>query len=130
PPDHTCTRRPPPHRPEEALNPPRPNDLHRHWPALASDDPRESWKSVWTLAAAPKDSVATLAKHLRMVAPADPAQLRRLIADLDNDDFATREAATRELARLDALAEPALRAALEGDVAQERRRRVERLLEQ
>jgi hypothetical protein len=60
----------------------------------------------------------------------DPARLRRLIAELDDDDFAARESATKELGRLDVLAESALRAALEGDVPQERRRRVEKLLEQ
>jgi hypothetical protein len=108
----------------------RTEDLDRHWAALAGDDSREAWKSMWALTAAPKDALATIARHLQPVAPADPARLCRLIAELDNDDFATRESATKELGRLDSLAESALRAALEGDVPQERRRRAEKLLEQ
>src|SRR5262249_51607264 len=94
------------------------------------DDAREAWKSIWSLTAGPKDALAIIVRNLQPVAPADPARLSRLIADLDNHDYATRESATRELGRLDVLAEPALRAALEGDVPQERRRRVEKLLEQ
>src|SRR5262249_7824329 len=94
------------------------------------DDAREAWKSIWSLTAGPKDALAIIVRNLQPVAPADPARLSRLIADLDNHDFATRESATRELGRLDVLAESALRAALEGDVPQERQRRAEKLLEQ
>jgi hypothetical protein len=118
------------HRVGQALKPARPADLDQHWAALAGADAHEAWKSMWALTAAPKDALATIARHLQPVAPADPARMHRLIADLDHDDFAIRESATRDLARLDLLAEPALRAALEGDVPQERRRRAEKLLEQ
>src|SRR5262249_1545087 len=46
----------------------------------------------------------------------------------DSDSFELRERATRDLALLDDLAEPALRQGLEGQPNLEQRRRIERLL--
>jgi hypothetical protein len=57
-------------------------------------------------------------------------RLRRLVADLDADTFAVREAATRELAALGDVAAPALRAALASGPSAEMRVRAERLLRQ
>jgi hypothetical protein len=54
----------------------------------------------------------------------------RLIADLNHQQFARREAATQKLARLGRLVEPDLRQALAGKPEPEARRRIERLLAQ
>jgi hypothetical protein len=72
-----------------------------------------------------------LKERLQPVAEAEPAQrtrIRRLIADLDSDDFAVRQRATEELGRLVEMAEPALRQALAGQPTPEARRRLEGLL--
>ena len=55
-------------------------------------------------------------------------RVRRLIADLDDEQFATREAASRELQGLDPLAEAALRRALEDKPSAQTRKQVEMLL--
>src|SRR5262249_18530928 len=71
---------------------------------------------------------ALLRAHLFPVPPADGRRLARLVTDLDSDSFETRERATRELALLGDLAEPALRQALENRPSPELRRRAQRLL--
>ena len=65
---------------------------------------------------------------LRPAARPDAGQVRKWIADLDADAFATREAASRQLARLGEDAEAELRAALASAPPPEVRRRVESLL--
>ena len=59
---------------------------------------------------------------------ADDRQVARLIADLDDDDFAVREKATAGLAKLGTAAEPALRQALKDRPPAESRRRLEALV--
>jgi hypothetical protein len=53
----------------------------------------------------------------------------KLIADLDADEFATRENASAELEKLGSAAVPALRRVLAGKPSEEVRRRTERLLD-
>jgi hypothetical protein len=62
-------------------------------------------------------------------APApDHKAVERLMKDLDHDDFATREKASKGLLALGDAVEPALRKAAAGDLTVEVRRRVEALL--
>jgi hypothetical protein len=61
------------------------------------------------------------------VAPS-PERLAQLLANLDSDEFATREQATKEMEALGDTAEPALRTALEKSPSAEARRRIDRLL--
>src|SRR5262249_55315026 len=75
-----------------------------------------------------KTAVPFLKERLRPAEPADPERIRQLIADLDSQQFAAREAASKELTSLGAEAEPALRAALKGSPSAEHRRRVEAIL--
>jgi hypothetical protein len=105
-----------------------PRDLDAHWAALAGDDAPRAWRAVGALVAAPQQAVPLLEKNLRATLP-DRTLQARLIAALDSGDFEKREQATRELARLGELAEPALRGALKGRPSAELRRRVGRLLE-
>ncbi len=71
---------------------------------------------------------AEFARHLHAsVEP--PKRLAKLIADLDNDDFALREQATKDLRNLGRFILPALRKALEGKPGIEGKRRLEELTE-
>ena len=72
--------------------------------------------------------MAYLKEHLRPVTEAEPRRVERLLADLDSNKFAVREAAGKELAALGERVEPALRRALAGAASLEFRRRVEQLL--
>jgi hypothetical protein len=62
------------------------------------------------------------------VPPVTAERYRRLLADLDSDDFATRERAGAELGRSAEAAEGMLRRTLAGLPSLEVRRRIERLL--
>jgi hypothetical protein len=105
-----------------------PADLTALWADLASPDAPKGQAAVWTLAAAPRDSVPFLAKHLRPAVLPDNQQLTRWIADLDSAVFADREKASRELERQGELAESRLRKALADNPSPETRRRIEALL--
>jgi RNA polymerase sigma factor (sigma-70 family) len=105
-----------------------PADLERLWADLAGRDAARAYRAGWALVEEPAKAVAFLRGRLRPVVLADARRVRRLIADLDADDFAVREAASRGLAQLGAEAEPALRAALAGKPSAEVRRRVKDLL--
>jgi WD40 repeat protein len=98
------------------------------WQQLAGSNAAEAYRAIWALSA-DAESVAFLQERLRPTAPADPKRVARLIADLDSDDFAERQQAAQELAKLHELAAPALRRALDGKGTLELRRRVEQLLD-
>ena len=103
-------------------------DLETCWTDLASNDAARAFASIRRLLAAPNESVTLLGRKVRPVAAPDVNRLARLIADLDSETFATREAATKELTDVGDLAEPALRAAVEKSSSAEARRRCEVLL--
>jgi hypothetical protein len=73
--------------------------------------------------------VPFLRASLSKPAAADPRAVARLIAELDDDRFAVRENASRELAKRSAAIEGALRQALERHPSAEVKRRLGRLLE-
>jgi dipeptidyl aminopeptidase/acylaminoacyl peptidase len=104
------------------------DELEASWAALAGADATAAYRATWELAAAPGQAVPLLKARLRAVAPPDPTRVARLIADLDSDDFAVREQATRALADLGESALPALRKVLAGRPSAETRQRVEPLL--
>lgn len=107
-----------------------PRELDGAWRALAGADAAKAHQAIWTLAAAPKQSLPFLQARLKPAAPAvEPQRLAKLIADPDNDDFDVRNAAEEALERLGERAVPALRQTLKGRPSAEVRLRVERLLE-
>ncbi|HEX5273439.1 MAG TPA: WD40 repeat domain-containing protein [Gemmataceae bacterium] len=113
--------------PAEPAAPLEAAELKDLWTTLASPDGAAALKAVRRLARAPDQALAQARAQLGKPA-ADPDRLARLIADLDADDFAKREAAGAELARLGRLAEPALKRALEGKPSAELRSRATALL--
>ena len=103
----------------------RPDEL---WDDLASDDAARAYRSAWGLCRTPSEGVAILSRHLHRIPVERPGHICDLVADLGNDDFDRREAATKELAALGAQAEPALRKALEETTSAEARSRIKPLL--
>jgi RNA polymerase sigma factor (sigma-70 family) len=97
------------------------------WRELAAADAAPAYRAQCRLLRA-EQAVPFLAEHLRPATTPDPRRLRRLLTDLDDDDFATREQATVELDKLGEAVVPALRAALKGQLSAEVRQRVERVL--
>ena len=103
------------------------------WTDLAADDAAQAGRALWTLAAAPKQAVSFLTKHLQTTAADAQAALVKvpqLLRDLDDDAFLVREKAQAELARLGEAAEPALRLALTKSPSAEKHRRLEQLLKE
>jgi WD40 repeat protein len=104
-------------------------DLLRLWDDLTGEDVPKVYAAGWTLADRPREAVPFLAERIRPVVPADAELVRKLIADLNSDQFTRRQSAFRQLEKLGRLAAPALRKLLRGDVPLEQRRRAEALLD-
>jgi dipeptidyl aminopeptidase/acylaminoacyl peptidase len=100
----------------------------RWWADLAGEDAARAYRAEWLLAAAPVPAVALARRHLRPVPPLPAGRLQRLLADLDHDQYAAREAAEAELKALGRRAEADLRRTLASTQSAEVRRRVRHLL--
>jgi RNA polymerase sigma factor (sigma-70 family) len=101
------------------------------WATAAESGAQAAFAAMADLAAAPDRAVEVLRRHVKPV-PAAPkdADLDRLFADLDSDRFATREQATRELARLGESAVSGVRDRLHKTESVEARRRARAFLDQ
>jgi hypothetical protein len=108
---------------------PAPQELQQLWTDLGSSEGPKAYRALWSLAFSER-SIVLLRKHLRPATEAEWAALRRLLADLNSDDFAAREHASRELERRRMEAEPILEKALADKPSPEVRRRIEDILRQ
>jgi hypothetical protein len=106
-----------------------PAELERAWSDLLAADAAQGQRGIWALVGASRQAVPLLRRHLKATAPVNEERVRRLLADLDHDDFAVREKATAELETLREQAGPALRRVLDGRPSPEVRKRAEQLLE-
>jgi RNA polymerase sigma factor (sigma-70 family) len=104
-------------------------ELDGLWTDLASDDGGNVYGAARLLRADPARAVPFLQERLKPQ-PDGPAEkkLKQLIADLDDDEFDKREAATKELEKLGKEAMPALRTALAARPSADVKARLERLL--
>jgi hypothetical protein len=103
----------------------------RLWRELASADAAAAYRTMWKLALAPRQALPLLRRHVKPLPPLDAAarqQVRRLLAELDSDDFGVRTRATDELVRQGEGVEPLLQQALADDPSAEVRRRIELVL--
>lgn len=103
-------------------------DLDKLWTQLADADPAVAYLAMWTLSAAGEPAVAFLKDRLR------PEKLpenlvAELLAKLDSDKYAVREAAFRDLKKLGPAAEGELRKALAAKLSPEVGKRVQKLLD-
>jgi RNA polymerase sigma factor (sigma-70 family) len=104
------------------------NSARDLWQALASPDAVQAGRAIWSLAATPQPTIALLAQKLREAPSIDAARMRKLVAELDGDDFDARQAAQKQLEAVGKHAEPALRQALTQRPSVELRRRIEGIL--
>jgi RNA polymerase sigma factor (sigma-70 family) len=102
-----------------------PEHLAKHWEALRSSDPRIAYPAIVALTAAPADATELLARELRPARALERDELRRLVADLDSDRFAVRDAAAKRLEQLGDENESAVKRALDNGPSNELRRRLE-----
>jgi hypothetical protein len=107
---------------------PAPKDLEEAWADLAAPDAAKAYRAVAALAGRRGEAVAYLKQRLQPAVAAAPAEVAKLVRELDSKVYATREKAMRELVRLHADAESALKASLQ-DLPLEARRRALQLLD-
>jgi WD40 repeat protein len=116
--------------PEDALaaygGKPTRADLETLWTDLGEAKPARAHAALWALTAAGKATVALLGERLKAAPPAP--EVPALIAALDQNPFAKREAAERALRKLGRIAEAPLRQARKGSLSEEARRRIDDLL--
>jgi DNA-binding beta-propeller fold protein YncE len=99
------------------------------WADLAREDAGRAYRAIHALAAAPQQALPLLRQHLKPASVPDARRLDRCLAELDSNDFAVRQKATEELAKLGVAAESAMRKALAQKPSLEARRRLKELLE-
>jgi hypothetical protein len=108
---------------------PSAEELEGLWAELTGTDGARAYRAIRQLGLTGPRGAAFLKVRLKGDKPPDARRIARLIADLDDDKFATREKSYGELEKLGVRAEPALRRALEGEASLEVRTRVKRLLD-
>jgi hypothetical protein len=106
-----------------------PQDLQAHWEALVGNDAAKAYKSIWALVADPDRSVPFLGKHLQPVPAPEAGRLEKLLAALDSKRFTEREKAMADLEKMGAMAKAGLEKALKASPSEEKRRRLEKLLD-
>jgi WD40 repeat protein len=104
------------------------DNLDRHWDGLGSDEAHTAFNAIRGLVRMAAKAIPFLREKVAPVAAPDPAQVNRLIGDLDHKDYRRREAATRGLTELGERVRETLEKTLAGEVSPEARERIERLL--
>ncbi|HXG08709.1 MAG TPA: sigma-70 family RNA polymerase sigma factor [Gemmataceae bacterium] len=112
----------------ERRPPPTPAELEQAWSDLSSADAVAAFRAVRRLATAPDQALPFLRQRLKPMPAVDPQRVRRLLANLDNDDFAVRKQVTAELEKLGERAAAILQQALKEVPSAEARRRIEEVL--
>jgi HEAT repeat protein len=96
--------------------------------ALSNADAAAVYSEMARLAGDPVSAVKALRAKLRPVAAPDPTAVAGLLRDLDSPQFAVRERAASQLAKLGEGAEGSLRKALDARLSAEARDRTEKVL--
>jgi hypothetical protein len=102
--------------------------VEKWWDDLAGKDAKKAYRAMWSLALHPEQSLPFLRTHLHPQKAPTPERLKRLLANLDSDQFAERERASVDLEQLNDLAASAMKKALADKPSLEMRRRLEPLL--
>jgi RNA polymerase sigma factor (sigma-70 family) len=118
----------PPLEGKQGLAAPTAAEIDGLWSDLGADATKAD-RAIWMLARAGNLTLPLLTERLKSVTPADAKLTAKLIADLGSDQFAQRQAATKELSDLGEGAESALRKAVAGNPSLELRKRLQQILE-
>jgi WD40 repeat protein len=102
--------------------------LAEAWKLLAHSDARAGFRAQGRFLAEPDKAIEWFAARLTPVHYPNPAHIKALIADLDKDDFATRERAAADLKKHWPATAAALREAVANPSSLEARRRAEGIL--
>jgi RNA polymerase sigma factor (sigma-70 family) len=103
-------------------------NLANAWEVLAEGDARAAFQAQGRFLAEPGKAVEWFAARLPGAAAPDVARIKALIAQLDEDDFATRERATAELKKHWPATAAALREVVAKSASAEARRRAEGII--
>jgi RNA polymerase sigma factor (sigma-70 family) len=98
------------------------------WEALAGADGKAGFAAQGRFLAEPARAVEWIAARISPASQPDLARVKALVADLDNEEFATRERASAELKEFGPAAAAALREAVAKSTSAEARRRAGDLL--
>jgi hypothetical protein len=107
---------------------PDPIDADAAWASLIGADAAKAYRTMARLGESPA-AVGLLRERLKPADAPDAKRIAQLIAQLDHDDFAVREQATKDLESLGQQAEDALRKAAGASPSAEAARRLAGLLE-
>ncbi|MEK6234361.1 MAG: hypothetical protein N2C14_06595, partial [Planctomycetales bacterium] len=106
-----------------------PDSLDQVWLDLGGRDVRAAYQAIAILKGSPDKALTFLQQRLDAFLNADEGdRLRQLIADLDHEDYATRELASAGLRRMRRVAEGLLRKALAESSSAEASKRIRILL--
>jgi hypothetical protein len=103
-------------------------ELDDSWLDITNDPPK-AYMAIRTLVESPVHTIPFLKDHLKPAAEVNSKLVERILADLDSNQFATRDKAAKELAKLGDQIEPSLRKALEGQLSEEVRRQIKAILD-
>ncbi len=120
-----CLAEDPPVPKDMPPKPPDAKEMEALWTQLLE---KEAFDAVRRLISCPEASVALMKDRLQPTR-ADEAEIAKRIVQLDDNDFQVREAASKALAAMGALAAPALRKAAQESASPEVRTRANALLE-
>lgn len=102
--------------------------LEAAWNNLVKRDAGAAFQSQGRFLAEPEQVVKLLAEKLKPIESVDAARIRRLIADLEDEKFAVRDAASKILSESGSQVQPALEAATKNSTSQELIDRVKKIL--
>jgi WD40 repeat protein len=105
----------------------QPGQQQEAWATLANIDAGKAWSAMKALLADRHQTGPFLADRLQPIAAPDKERVAALVADLDSEQFAVRQAAEAQLEKLGELAGPALQQVLNQQPSLEVRRRIQDL---
>ncbi len=103
-------------------------DLESRWAELGGESATAAHQAIGALVLSPKEAVPFLRERLKPAVAVDAGKIRKWLAELDSEVFATRQVATKELEAVADEADQTIKNALERDLPLETRRRLEQIL--